>query len=168
MTATCPFCDRESETIYRCEHCQKDLVEDEDGQARTDGGAVAFSDRVRCRETIRPHADLLTALPEPPETFIRQDVPDGHRDALQALTHRGAIAQVRQVKITYEDNSPSWRWRYRIEPWAYRLAVAQVRDRDAAMPCGHAGIRNLGDGEYTCCYDACELVYERAEVAVDA
>jgi hypothetical protein len=115
------------------------------------------------------HADLLVSLPEPPETFIRRDVPDSHHDVLQALCHRGAIEQVRRVKITYEsDTSPSWRYRYRVAPWAYRLAVAQVRGRDAPMPCGHAGIRNLGDGEYTCCYDACELTYERAEVAVDA
>jgi len=170
MTTTCPVCDRQSETIYRCQHCGRDLVDvdsEDDDQPRTDGG-VAVSDRIRSKATVRPHADLLISLPEPPATFIRQDVPDGHRDALQALVHAGAIEQVRRVQVTYDgDISPSYRWRYRTEQWAYRLAVAQVRDRDAPMPCGHAGIRNLGDGEFSCCYDPCQLTYDRSEVALD-
>lgn len=119
-------------------------------------------------EAIRPYADLIAALPEPPETFVRREMPGGnHREALQRLIRVGAIREVERERVEYDgDTSPSFRWVYRVERWAYETATDQVANRDAPMPCGHSGIRNLGDGEYACAYDGCDKTFRRHEVSV--
>lgn len=116
-------------------------------------------------ESVRPHADLLVALPEPPKTFVRQDVPDGQRDVFKRLVAAEMIERVRKERVEYDcDVSPSYRYRYRVDRRVHQIASHVVANRDAPMPCGHSGIQNLGDDKYTCCYDECDLVYDRSEV----
>jgi len=90
---------------------------------------------------------------------------DRFHDDLDHLIAAGAIEQVRREHEPTETGA-NYPWRYRVARWAHHLAAEQVAHRDAPMPCGHAGIRNLRDGAYTCTLDRCELTYERAEVNV--
>lgn len=47
------------------------------------------------------------------------------------------------------------------------LAKQKLRDYEPTVqtPCGHRGIRNLGDGQYTCCCDDCDVVFSRSDAA---
>jgi len=49
---------------------------------------------------------------------------------------------------------------YQTDPGAERHAAALSIAHET--PCGHTGVRNLGDGEYTCCADDCDARFDRA------
>jgi len=114
-------------------------------------------------EVIRSHADFLASLPEG-ETFIREDVIE-HRDLLKQLVGQGVIDRVRKETVEHPTStSPSVRWLYKVPQEIHRGATRIVDKRDVPMPCGHAGIRNLGDGEYSCSFDGCDRRFTREEV----
>lgn len=104
------------------------------------------------------HADELRSLVESDEPRPKRDLPEETQD----IVIRGAINQaILRVKKEYVNGQ--YRYRYELDP----RIEALVRDHLESMntlPCDHSGIRNLGDGEYSCTVDACDAVYERETV----
>lgn len=46
-----------------------------------------------------------------------------------------------------------------------RDRLEEVADRNPLAPCGHRGVRNLGDDEFSCTFDDCDIRFGRETAA---
>lgn len=97
---------------------------------------------------LRARRDAAEALPHPRKEWIRSDMPPVLDAALQKFRNLGV------VEVVASDRMDSYRYNiYRTSPAAYEY-VDRLQEPDS--PCRHTGIRNLGDGQYTCSNDRCD------------
>jgi len=115
---------------------------------------------------IRINADLLSVLPDPPETFYAADVPGDNRGTIESLYRVGAVEKVGWDSYD-EDDRWNDRREYRLRRWANEVVEETIENRDAVCPCGHGGMRNRGD-YYECAYEPCDQEFDRDELEVDA
>lgn len=108
---------------------------------------------------LRTHPVATKNLPEPTVIWDRVTIaehsadPEAVRRVIKRFTEFGII---RRHGIQHR-NGQNYR-QYSTHPAAYEYDVS---GRDV-WPCGHTGLRNLGDGRYTCLNDECEKVYDKA------
>lgn len=106
----------------------------------------------RILKTVRSHRAAAVRLPEPSREWECADVDDVLAEKVNLFSRRDII------KIVKRDSVRGYVWRTRPEAYAQ---VERVRAEEKLTPCGHAGVRNLGDGEFTCTTDACEETFGR-------
>ncbi|MFB6218355.1 MAG: hypothetical protein ABEH77_04110 [Halobacteriaceae archaeon] len=110
---------------------------------------------------VRAHAAAARALPEPGEPYRRTDL-DIDEAAFQGFRDRGVIRRVDTVVVT--EGSRHRVARYETDQSAYERIQAIIPE--GPWPdCPHTGLRNLGDGTFTCGHDGCEQRYDRATAA---
>lgn len=109
---------------------------------------------------LRGHADAWAETPAPPETFIQREIPDCALSAFRKLHAAGWAVEV--VGRTQRQQSTVNEYRWSDEAW--QIVQDTLENQFSPLPCGHAGLRNLGGGEYTCNYGACDVVAGREEV----
>lgn len=100
---------------------------------------------------INAHIDALDDLPPPGVEWDRYDIDDTARPHLQKLVSDGA------VKVVGEDGGYN---QYLTTENAYEI-VQECDDGRSRLLCGHSGIRNIGDGLYTCGLEQCNHRYTR-------
>jgi hypothetical protein len=99
---------------------------------------------------IRPRGPQLSELPPPGEHWQATDIPEEIHNTLQRLRHLGVITVVDDVGTNdYETTEQGWD------------VIQDYADREDALLCGHGGIKNLGNGVYTCGSDQCDHRYTR-------
>ena len=118
---------------------------------------------------VRSHADTLARLPEGPfhsEQYIRDSGVDEPRpyvavdpNEIERLVARGVVDRVARETGHYRCYNI-----YRVPTGVRERAQEIVESRNSPCGCGHTGIRNLGDGRYTCCNDNCDVRVRREEV----
>jgi hypothetical protein len=121
--------------------------------------------------TIRVHLDLLATMPDPPETFYAADIGDDQGAALKQLTRHKIVEQVEKEQYDrdeMETEGAKRRWKYRLTDRAATRRDELLAQRDTPCPCGHGGIRNLGNGIYTCGLDGCNEQFARGEIDEEA
>lgn len=103
--------------------------------------------------TLRSYRVAAQQLPDPSETWSVADLPAELADRVQLFWKRGIVTLVERRR--WDDGGNVWRTNAR--------AFKYVDDlRGSSTPCGHTGIQNLGDGEFTCTREACEETFGRA------
>lgn len=109
------------------------------------------------RDYIRGHIADVEALPPPSERWQAQDVPKPTQRCLQRLCALGAIERVTRDatgRNVYETDERAW------------ALIEEYASAERPLLCNHGGLRNLGDGLYTCGYEECEHRYTRDTVEV--
>lgn len=137
--------------------------------------AVAEADGIRQTLTksqaryIEVYAETLAALPRDEfhssETFRDDPAVEMPYAALHAGTKRSmmnkGLLTVVETRRMGGCNYNIWR----VPDDVLDRAQEYVDDSDTPVPgCPHRGLRNLGDGEYTCCNDDCDNSCSREEV----
>lgn len=102
--------------------------------------------------TLRSYQAAAVALPHPDETWEAREVDDELTRQLKRFNARGII------EIAERSRPHRYKWQTKRSVWP---VVQQFRDQGNWTPCGHKGIRNLGDGEFSCCNDNCEETFGR-------
>jgi hypothetical protein len=118
----------------------------------------------RAEPTLKPGANSILRveavaacqLPDPEETWTRDDAPDALRAALDRFVANGIV----RVETRGYNNQPA---EYRTHPGA-PSQVATIEATLTRTPCGHKGVRNLRDGAYSCTNEDCDAEFGR-EVA---
>ena len=111
---------------------------------------------------IRRFGHVWVETAEPPETFLWSDVPDAYRGKFRSLTQTRAVNIVGEKQIEPGNTVHKYRW----SDAAWDIIETAAEGHDPPCPCGHNGIRNLGDGEFGCCFDDCDETFEREEVSL--
>jgi hypothetical protein len=112
----------------------------------------------------RKHARAIDDLP--PNPFVTADAETVHPQAdlphhLKQLFHRRGVLQ-RVDKVSVDGSSYVCLWS--VSSDIRQVAAEHVAHHDSPCGCGHSGIRNLGDGRYTCTTDDCDARVSREEV----
>lgn len=102
--------------------------------------------------TMQSYQAAAAQLPHPSEEWQVSDV----KDELEAQIRRFAARAI--IHAVETDSNGSNTWTTDEQVWGY---VEDIRDAGNWTPCGHKGVRNLGDGEYTCCNDDCDETFGR-------
>jgi hypothetical protein len=121
--------------------------------------------------TIRKHLDLLATMPDPPATFYAADIGDDQGAALKRLTRKGIVEQVEFERYDAEETrteGTKHRWTYRLDEAAAARRDELLAQRETPCPCGHGGIRNLGNGVYACSFDGCNEQFRREAIDKEA
>ena len=118
---------------------------------------------------VRSHADTLARLPAGPfhsSQRVRDNGVDEPRpyvavdpNEIEKLVARGVVD-----RVTRETGHCRCYNIYRVPADVRERAQEIVERRDSPVGCGHSGIRNLGDGWYTCTSDNCDVRVRREEV----
>ena len=101
--------------------------------------------------------------PDAPEPF----------DELESRIGKSSVRKFIETGILVAEAAPDADTRgqlYHIRPTVQRWLNAHLPDPDTT-PCGnHTGVRNLGDGEFTCMDDACDcrLTREQAKEVLES
>jgi len=107
------------------------------------------------RDYIRPRGPRLRHIPEPGERWDAEDVPEAVVSCLQRLRHLGVIRIVDRRgsdRNLYETTEQGW------------AVIEEYAEREDALLCEHGGIKNLGDGLYSCGDPDCDHRYTRDTV----
>lgn len=108
---------------------------------------------------LRARRDAADALPHPQEEWIRSDIPPVLDETLQKFRNLGIVEVVGSGRMNcYRYNI------YRTTTAAHEYVEALG---DPGTPCSHTGVRNLGDGQYTCSNGRCDIRFGE-EVAQEA
>ena len=112
------------------------------------------------------HPDAAWALVDADEPFFFADV-DIDRSVFLRLVDAGLLSHADATQTEREtDNgvaSLAWRWETRddLADWV-RHHVDRPAARCPADGCSSSGVKNLGDGRYTCSRGACDSEFDRA------
>lgn len=101
---------------------------------------------------LRANAVAARALPDPSKVWVSHDVADELANAIQTFAANDII-----TRVGYAGGGSNAR-KYRTKPAAY--AIAQEFDPNTA-DCGHTGVKNLGNDEFTCSNDDCDARFGR-------
>jgi len=95
------------------------------------------------------------------ERFAFADLSNSTKRKLRCAGILRAVGRVRERdgRLT-ETRARVWR----VADAAHDYAAEIVAETDSPCGCGHSGIRNLGDGEYTCTTDSCDVRVSREVV----
>lgn len=122
--------------------------------------------------------DFRTGLPEPERVFIFSDIQDGLTSDNLRWLHENSNAML--IECGYAGEHPKFEGGmgdfnstkcYKVKPEVHEyLHSRELNEKHPCVEEGHTGIRNLGDGEYTCTRDGCNERFDRetAKEIVDA
>jgi hypothetical protein len=119
----------------------------------------------------RPDVAVAFDLDVSPDT-VRRAREEIHRDSLpRAILSRTAAIQLRNADLMTQvrkHKSPNdlnrRRWVWTTPDPVHDRAADYARAQSSPCGCGHSGIRNLGDGEFTCTTNSCDVRVPREEV----
>jgi len=111
-------------------------------------------------QILRARKSAARKLPHPDHEWQVSDVPDEISSHVYKFSQAGIVHQVRKESYA---GSASTIWQTDRSAWEYVNDV--VDSTTTAGPCDHPGIRNLGDGEFTCTTDECDATFGR-EIAI--
>lgn len=103
-------------------------------------------------ELLSAHPTITRQLPAPDERWTRHEAPPEVQSMLDRLREADVI-------LTVERRGNEHPNIYRTHPAAETHIIRQRRATQT--PCGHTGVRNLGDGAYTCSFEGCEATFDR-------
>jgi hypothetical protein len=110
--------------------------------------------------------ELYQHLPEPGDTYLYRET-ELSKSTWCFLTEHDLLEEVEYVNQSddYPDMDKGFNcthvWRTPVDTWE---KITEYADGESSHPCtedGHRGLRNLGDGEYTCKNDACDRTFGR-------
>jgi len=115
---------------------------------------------------IRHHATTIVDLPAGEFHRVTSRAVDGAEFA--EISHAKfeklqAADVLTKVEKRRSRGSPYHIWR--VDETVRQRAEELVASRDSPCGCGHTGIRNLGDGWYSCTNDDCDVRVRRSEVS---
>lgn len=102
---------------------------------------------------LQAYPRLAVALPHPEHSFTTRDAPTVVAQNLDKLQANDLVT------VAERHGGAQGIHRYRTTRAAYR--AAQRIDPPTLTPCGHTGVRNLGDGVYTCSELDCSRRFDR-------
>jgi hypothetical protein len=120
------------------------------------GGNNPSAVRRTIQRLVECHPVAIGNLPPRAETFERCEVEISHA-LFQRLRQRRAIERVRFTDSAGRSRVGVYRVTEELE-----LAAEAFASEGPWPDCPHTGIRNLGDGTYTCAADDCTARYDRA------
>lgn len=106
-------------------------------------------------QILRARQSVARKLPHPQHTWTLDDVPDEMGDHITKFAQAGIVSKVEE---RYYAGTKSAVWTTNAAAWEY---INECIDAPKAGPCEHSGIRNLGDGEFTCTNDDCSKTFGR-------
>lgn len=113
---------------------------------------------------LRCHRSASCELPPPDVEWVTDNdmAPDLHEvgDDLANVVRRFVEHGIIQP-VGYADPQSSRRI-YVTNPKSFRWVEQNIRENTTWTPCGHTGVRNLGDGEFTCVRDHCDETFPRS------
>lgn len=100
---------------------------------------------------IKANASKLSDLIEPGEPWVSVDAPPHYQNRVAVLERYGVIQCVGTVS---EDSVKKKLWETTPPAWS---AIQKSLSRSEALPCGHRGFTNVGEGVYDCltCGESC-------------
>lgn len=101
---------------------------------------------------IRGHLDALTELPPPEERWTYHDISDSIHTHLQKLRADGSVVVEGETDDGYK--------LFSVDERAYQI-IKECSQARETLPCGHTGVKNIGDGLLTCGFDGCSHKYTR-------
>lgn len=108
-------------------------------------------------QLLRSHRDAAVGLPHPHrdpfQTYTRHDLPPETRELFKTLVSYGIIESVRRFKVVKKSgdyNIDRFFRLYRTRPDPTLIAELERIESSTTGGCPHSGIKNLGDGQYTC------------------
>lgn len=104
------------------------------------------------RHYIRSQTNALAKIPPPNEQWTYHNVSEVIQQRLQKLLSEKIV-----VVIGKNDDGHKL---YRVNAKAYEL-IEKHSQEIQRLPCGHTGIKNIGDGLFTCGFDGCSRKYTR-------
>ena len=102
--------------------------------------------------TLQSYQAAAAQLPHPSEEWQIGDVGDELASLLRRFAARGII------HVAVGDPEGANHWQTDPKVWQY---VSDIKGGENWTPCGHKGVRNLGDDEFTCCNDDCDRTFGR-------
>jgi len=112
-------------------------------------------------QILRARRSVARKLPHPEHKWEVSEVPDEIASHVYKFSQAGIVHCVRRKSV---DGSTSTIWT--TDKRAYEYVNNVISDPTTAGPCEHGGIRNLGDGEFTCTNDECDVRFGR-EIALE-
>lgn len=107
---------------------------------------------------IRANYDAVRDLPAPGTQWVRRMQPEHVRDHLNALIQQTAVESVDTHR-----NDRSRRHVFETRRSAYEYIEAH-EPRSPQLPCGHHGVRNVGDGRFACLFGYCDARFDRETI----
>lgn len=92
-------------------------------------------------QVVKHHAEILTELPAPPETFRSRELPEYINSHVRRFAHVGILVVARK--------GPDGWMHWQVTKEAHDMARAYTTDSNT-LPCGHTGISNLREGGFAC------------------
>jgi len=117
------------------------------------------------QKTVVDNADFIVEnLLEHDRFYFSMIADEGSwkREVLRKLQRKNIIVSVSTEQYKVNGNfvcRDVWTLKYD----AAEKAVEVVENRDARLPCGHSGIRNVRNGPFECLYRGCSRQFERAD-----
>ena len=115
---------------------------------------------------VRNYADLLDYVPDPPETFVIENLDGQHVGTVDSLRRVGVVERVGYKAYEGRDREKNDRLEYRLAQWVPEVVENVLENRDGFCPCGHSGLSNCGD-HFECGFELCEREFEREDLEVD-
>lgn len=107
------------------------------------------------RSVLRANPDATARLPSPADEYRRSALPEEVQRVFKRFREHGVVERVGRT----DDGANT----YRTDAGAYEVA-REIRRERRTLPCGHGGMRNLRDGDYTCGNPDCGAHYDRETV----
>lgn len=107
-------------------------------------------------QSLRAHFNELVALLDLDEPFTHDDLP-----AEISAAQLGSWRDDRIVAEVAIEREGGDKWRHWRVTDVARNRLEAIAAQNNIAPCGHRGISNLGDGVYSCAYEACDERFDR-------
>lgn len=104
------------------------------------------------RAVLERNRGVAQELPHPEEQWTSAEMGLNNRQ-IHTFSRKGIIEKAGDV--SGNTNANLWK----TTPRAYEYAKSI--ERKAAAPCGYSGVKNLGDGEFTCTEKTCDCRFDR-------
>lgn len=111
-------------------------------------------------QRVRMLSTEMLHMPHPKYTWTTYLLHHSFKTPTAKLEQANLLLKSGEVQI-YVDRPATTVAMWRVDPVAYEMALEDY-ENTSRFPCGHGGVRNLGDGEYSCSEDACPAIYPRA------
>jgi len=112
-------------------------------------------------QILRARRSVARKLPHPDHEWQVSEVPDEIASHVYKFHGAGIVHCVEKRNVA---GTASNVWQTDRRAWEYVNDV--ISETTTAGPCEHGGIRNLGDGEFTCTNDECDVRFGR-DVALE-
>lgn len=101
---------------------------------------------------LRYYQDAASQLPEPGKEWERSEVGKALQKAMRKFSFHDII-----YRQTWGGDSAMWE----TDAKCYEYVQEDLEAGDQRLPCNHRGLRNLGNGQFTCMKDHCSQTFDR-------